>query len=379
MKQALFIVTLAAISLPPAAAQDQAKVEAAIRRGSAWLKKNDKFKGDNDRHCERELVLLTLSHAGVPESDRFFKKEFETLLKQRPQFTYRTALRAMLLEEVQRVKHQHLLFHCAEFFVDNQAASGIWGYGKKTIYSKVKPLRTVATGGSRPKPGGLRRFGRATAPKIKPKVVRRLKVTPKKSVAGGGDNSNSQYAALGLRSCHDAGIIIPAETIARSITYWRNSQQGDGGGDRDIATSDGLKGKARGWDYKNGDKPYGSMSAGAVGALAIYLYMQGKEWKKDQDLVDGCAWLADNFSVTSNPKKGGGWHYYYLYGLERAAVLYDTPKFGSHDWYSAGAKFLLGKQGGAGNWGGRRDTCFAILFLKRATRPLVVSEDVRRR
>ena len=122
------------------------------------------------------------------------------------------------------------------------------------------------------------------------------------------------------------------------------------------------------------------MTAGAVGALAIYHHMRGEDWKKDQSLADGVAWLADNFTVNNNPKKGGAWHNYYLYGLERAGVLYDTKKFGSRDWYAAGAKLLVAKQGADGNWGAhRRDTCFAILFLKRATRPLVISEDLKER
>jgi hypothetical protein len=36
---------------------------------------------------------------------------------------------------------------------------------------------------------------------------------------------------------------------------------------------------------------------------------------------------------------------------------------------------LLEKQSGDGKWNNTVDTCFAILFLKRATRPLVASED----
>ena len=41
---------------------------------------------------------------------------------------------------------------------------------------------------------------------------------------------------------------------------------------------------------------------------------------------------------------------------------------------------LLKIQGGNGAWKGRNETwgtCFAILFLKKATRPLVASEDVK--
>jgi hypothetical protein len=49
---------------------------------------------------------------------------------------------------------------------------------------------------------------------------------------------------------------------------------------------------------------------------------------------------------------------------------------GKHDWYEEGAQHLLGAQSGDGSWsaGGESalvNTCFALLFLKRATTPIV--------
>ncbi|MCX7702953.1 MAG: hypothetical protein N2234_02465, partial [Planctomycetota bacterium] len=60
-------------------------------------------------------------------------------------------------------------------------------------------------------------------------------------------------------------------------------------------------------------------------------------------------------------------------------------KLGKHDWWKEGAEYLLGVQNADGSWpgseqGGVRqgdttspmvNTCFAILFLKKATMPLV--------
>jgi hypothetical protein len=83
--------------------------------------------------------------------------------------------------------------------------------------------------------------------------------------------------------------------------------------------------------------------------------------------------------------------YYYLYALERAGVLAATETFGLHNWYVEGAEAILSSQRADGSWlaplphGDRSemtnvawDTCFAILFLKRATRPLdVASTDAR--
>jgi len=59
-------------------------------------------------------------------------------------------------------------------------------------------------------------------------------------------------------------------------------------------------------------------------------------------------------------------------------MLYGTDWIGKHNWYRDGAEFFLKAQRGDGSWAGEGgtavwDTCFAILFLRRATRPL---EDV---
>jgi hypothetical protein len=65
---------------------------------------------------------------------------------------------------------------------------------------------------------------------------------------------------------------------------------------------------------------------------------------------------------------------YFLWSLERVAVLYNLPTIGDKDWYRWGAQVLVGNQEDKGNWNDGRyvgsspiiDTCMALLFLKRA-------------
>ena len=71
---------------------------------------------------------------------------------------------------------------------------------------------------------GLRRFRRANEPKIKPKVLRTYTVKKTKQGKASGDNSNTQYAALGLRACHDSGMIIPKQVIQKASDWWLKSQ-----------------------------------------------------------------------------------------------------------------------------------------------------------
>ncbi|MCI0459978.1 MAG: hypothetical protein L0Z62_23755 [Gemmataceae bacterium] len=60
---------------------------------------------------------------------------------------------------------------------------------------------------------------------------------------------------------------------------------------------------------------------------------------------------------------------YYLWSVERVAVVYDLDTIGGKDWYAWGAEILLSKQREDGSWSdafpGAVDTCFALLFLKR--------------
>jgi hypothetical protein len=89
-------------------------------------------------------------------------------------------------------------------------------------------------------------------------------------------------------------------------------------------------------------------------------------------------WLADNFTVTTNPAvsftdsepQNGDWGrtWYYLYGLERVGALKHTTHIGEHDWYKEGATWLVDDQKGNGLWQDNQpDTCFSLLFLARAT------------
>ena len=64
---------------------------------------------------------------------------------------------------------------------------------------------------------------------------------------------------------------------------------------------------------------------------------------------------------------------YYMWSVERVAVLYDLRTIADRDWYLWGTDILLPTQRGNGSWQTRSypgsnstiDTCFALLFLKR--------------
>ncbi|HLF94230.1 MAG TPA: prenyltransferase/squalene oxidase repeat-containing protein [Planctomycetota bacterium] len=365
MSRAIVSVLILACALPvrpQARKPEEARVEDAIRRGVEWLK------GAGGRDRERELVLLAMVHSGVRATDPSFGPLLQSMLEGELRSTYRVSLQAMVLEELDRVKYQKRIFQCAQFLVDNQAGNGLWSYGQPTSHPEpsIPPVKDVPTGAGTGKihPGQVVMFGNPSGGG-KPAVRQRIPVKQQRVLNGGGDNSNAQYAALGLRACHDAGIMLPREVVEKARKWWLDSQCGSGG-----ASTAG-----RGWNYGRGGTAYGSMTAGAVGALTICDHILGIDWRKDDAANAGVHWLRENFSVIENPGRQAHHHYYYLYGLERAGMLYGTETFGKREWYPEGAAYLLERQRADGSWGDPVDTCFAILFLRRATHALVESRD----
>ncbi len=281
---------------------DEARVNAAIRKGVESLSRRQ-GRAFGGWHSARELVLLAMVHAGVPPKDPVFDGLFREMLEDRPETTYRTALRAMVLEEVERVKYQLKIYECAQFLADNQCRNGQWSYGQPTSCPALTPSsrRSVATGPPVAAPGTLVVF---TEPENrKPPVLQKIAVRKQRDGPPCGDNSNSQYAALGLRACHDAGIMFPREVVARAAEWWRQSQGGDGTAGGRVSTGGGPA--AQGWGYRSkGEPSYGSMTAGAVGALVICDYILGTDWRRDRDVNAGVNWIRDFFSVSENPRRG---------------------------------------------------------------------------
>jgi hypothetical protein len=211
--------------------------------------------------------------------------------------------------------------------------------------------------------------------------------------SGGTDLSNTQYALLGLAAALRCGIPIDKGIFVETAKHLLSIQEKDGPEIRRIIHLDqgpgyadryatNLRDHARGFGYMPEQTATGSMTTAGVSSLAIcrselldWPGYQGPFGERlERGINDGLAWLNHHFSVTGNPPGNGGWHYYYLFGLERTGVLTDQRFLGDHDWYREGAEYLIRGQQRSGAWGGDglSDTCFALLFLRRATIPVRV-------
>lgn len=200
----------------------------------------------------------------------------------------------------------------------------------------------------------------------------------------GGDNSNSQFAVLALHEAERVGAKVDPAVWQMAAEYWKGCQNPDGS-----------------WGYQPDNMPgSGSMTCAGIGAwivssekvasAAAEATGNGVQCclppEKNDVLERALVWLGRNFSVRRNPGQPGAatqWHFYYLYGLERVGRLSARRFIGDHDWYRAGAEYLISRQDAFSHeWLGEGHsednphvaTSLALLFLSKGRRPVLMAQ-----
>ncbi len=259
--------------------------------------------------------------------------------------------------------HQRLLARLARWLIEAQLPGGDWSY--KSAAAE-------------------RKRGRALA---------------------GGDNSNTQFAVLGLHAARRSEVPVPPEVWVRVAKHFLASLSRDGpptalaierGGDavpgdphdglgpmtvargRGMAVAEsGARARGAGynrWAAAGAAQQYASMTAAAVSSMLI-AHKWLVEARREPKLVaslrsgirDGYAWLQRFHDMRHNwPHQG--WTYYHLYSLEKAFELGRVERIGGHDWWAEGAReLLLREDAQRGGWGTDVETALAVLFLTRAS------------
>ena len=225
-----------------------------------------------------------------------------------------------------------------------------------------------------------------TKPKVLPKgappafVPPNLKNQPgfakhgkRKMLSGRDDNSNTQFALLALWAArrHD----VPTEnSLILAQKRFQTTQNSDGGwgyvprfGSADAMTGVGLLGLAIG---------HGASEKGILAAIdARANKSPAKANLQDPIIVKGLQAFGNYIGKDDpNNKNPAMVNCYFLWTLERVAMIYNLRTIGNKDWYRWGVHILLPNQNDNGSWFGGQypgatpnlDTCFALLFLKRS-------------
>ena len=346
--------TFAAEFQPPAAPQEELveKVRKSIDRGVRYLEKQQSPQGNWEGIVlniiatldggATSLVTLALLNCGVKPEERVVARALDYLRTLPPKKTYVVALQTMVFAEARQAKDLPLIQRNADWLV----ATAI-GYqnGAGQLEGWSYPAAQIA------------------------------------------DNSNTQYALLGLYAAKQAGAKIDPRVWKQIQNYYSRHL-------RDDPPNAGY------WMYHNLDnKPSFTMTvAGVCGLVIAGMGMDTSEqqldeatgvaarcgvYAADSEVAKGMNWVGRHFNFEVVEKRLGKSDLYNFYGLERLGRLSGQRFLGTHDWYREGCERLIANQAlmndgsftdtGLGGTG-ILPTSFALLFLSKGRTPILVSK-----
>jgi hypothetical protein len=344
---------------------------------------------------------MALLECGVDEKNpsmqniiRFVRREI-----MKDSSTYNISLAIMFLDRLGDPADEALIQFLAVRLMSGQTESGGWAYdcGLALTRDQNAELRKVFEQESRlirvgppsktpndpPKKEPQKKDApepakKESKPQLHPAIGKLL--TEMKTMEGaGGDNSNTQFAILGLWCARKHGV--PVDKAMKAIEKrFRENQCPDGG-----------------WDYGGTAAEASTPSMTCAGLIAMAVtygtsvsVLRNKVDAKlpvpekkdrvdlgaDEAVTSGLKLLGKNLrgdgGSQKNPvlSKALTQDLYLMWSLERVGMIYGLSTIGKVDWYTGGAEALVKSQRQNGSWSAVYqpdvDTAFALLFLHRA-------------
>jgi hypothetical protein len=360
----LFAVCLALLAPSVAAAQADPEplveqVRSAIDRGVRFLRRTEGGRGNWEAQPgagfniiaavqpggASALATLALLNAGVPRDDPVIARSMEYLRKLPPRDTYVVGLQTMVFAEVADPADRERIQRNVDWLIKARLLSGQklegWGYNDN--------------------PGTV-------------------------------DNSNSQYALLGLHAGRSAGAKVDRQVWTQIRDFYRSTQTN-------------TRGDEGGWSYRNERGQRQSTLTMTIAGLCGLQICSFELDRGQQGLQpDGTATNCGNYPENEAIRKALQWlrgphprdrfarfrfnesyHYYNAYGIERAGRLTGLRfLIPDHDWYREGSSYLVGLQSEDDSWPSSNlghppfpavvNTGFALLFLSKGRTPVLISK-----
>ena len=371
MRRFLTLALVPLLAATPAARAEEPlvqKVRTAMNDGVVYLKKQQKNQGGGDHNWEdptlgllqpggsSNLAMLALLTAGVPVDDPAVRLGLPYIRGLKPQNTYVVGLQTMVLAEVGDLQDLDRVQRNVNWLIDAAVTRG----GKLGQGGKLDGWSYGSNSSNR------------------------------------ADNSNTQYALLGLLAGRTAGAKIDKPVWEAIHEFYKTTQ---------CEPTIGKNGKElAGWNYAGGDRRgKGTLTMTAAGLSGLYISaleinekLQGLDeatgvakncgiYPEDDALAKGLRWLAEEFRFANAPHT-----FYNVYGLERVGRLSGRRFLGDHDWYREGCELLTGvarensglAQKSGGEWQIKSSiddfpiisTSFALLFLAKGRTPILLSK-----
>ena len=403
----------------PIVGLDEKKINRAIERGIAFLKKTQDVTGTWQTTHETGhagLCGLTLLECKVPAADptvqraaAFVRSKCATLVA-----TYEMSLAILFLDRLGDPRDRPVIYGLGLQLMAGQIVDGGWGYNCDTrspqdmhrLFGFLRSKNQVFDPGALPKKPIAKNgpfWELSQLLNANPAPVTPLEMLPaelqnrpivlnkgraKGKLAVGGpdaltDNSNTQFAMLALWAARRHGVPTDQALLAsyQRFTSSQNSDHGWGypGASTTTMTCAGLIGLGIG----HGAAPE-IVGVDPDNPKAVVI----KPALQDDRIQNALQVLARSVGQPSQDAKKTNFqseNLYFLWSLERVAMLYDLQTIGGKDWYGWGAQMLVHTQQPNGAWQGAAfhghnasvDTCFALLFLRRSNLVQDLTKNLR--
>ncbi|MCA9223077.1 MAG: hypothetical protein KDA71_22315 [Planctomycetales bacterium] len=329
----------------PVQAADQRAIARAVTRGRDYLKTQQTQQGTWNTMGrmlgETALVGLALLETGETPDSKVIQNAAEQVRALSPAngSTYEVTLAILFLDRLGESRDRALIRNLGERLSQGQCGDGSWSYG---------------------------------VPRDEESPVRRIR-------AAGGDNSNTQFAALGSWVARRHEVNMDA-TLRQVDQYFRGSidaNQGGWGYHRSggstpamtcagliaLATHQGTQPQLR---ANREGRPRNGAANGQAGDAGVR-----PAPRNDPVVKDALAYLARILQQDQAAGRGAlASDLYFCWSLERVGMIYGLQRIGDVDWYDWGAEQIVGMQGADGSWQTRYrggvDTSFALLFLSKS-------------
>ncbi len=329
------------------------KVRKAIDKSVRYLEKQQTKQGNwegillnfvaNLEGGATSLVTLALLNAGVKPEDPVVARPLDYLRTLPPKKTYVVGLQTMVLAEARQAKDAPLIQRNADWIVANAIG---FNNGQGRLQGWSYPGNQVA------------------------------------------DNSNTQYALLGLYAAKQSGTKIDPRIWKQIEQYY-------------IENMTEASPTSAFWKYHNGNfdkSPSFTMTvAGVCGLIIAAMGLDNSEQQLDDatgiaarcgeysdstPVSKGMNWIATYFTFDVVTKQLGKSDMYNCYGIERLGRLSGQRFIGDHDWYREGCERLVRMQDPDGGFtqgngldgAGILPTAFALLFLSKGRTPILLSK-----
>jgi hypothetical protein len=429
MGRMLLVLGVLASLAGPSRAVDREAIDRAVENGVNALRRMQQVDG-NWRHEKigaTALAGITLLECGADKDDKAVQSAAAKVREATYKLTdtYSLSLCVLFLDLLDNPSDTPLIESMLVRLIAGHN-NGRWGYECPSISEEeVRRLKAESGGGERVLEGSrdLKKLppkGKRKAEDLAKEIQQQLSLLAKAGAAAGRgttfgpmDHSNTQFATIALWVGRRYGI--PAQEVLLAIDrHYRACQNSDGTWGYMAVDGPGPGGGANAGYLIPPGAPGGVAMTHSNGTAAMTCAgllglavghgasldikkrknpkLESSDVSKDMNIAAGLRALATavgkptGWSGTGKPKVditvAEGKSFYYLWSLERVAVAYNIETLSRKDWFNWGAEVLLNSQKLNGSWSGDygdcgADTCFALLFLKRANLMRDLSSGLR--